>query len=409
MGRVIQAVEIQQRAAVEEILARRLHQPLRRRPPAKAVVALEPDSRLLVKIRNRGGHLAFDQIRVAAGRVVARSRIPARRAKVVAELIWPSPPPRRVAPEEDSARGVPIMDRLEIPLLHESHAHIGVIHQNLRRGIADVGPQGRQNFEKIVAFALTELVGKIIAPSELAGPDLEFVVEEIIQALRGFAGIPVLKGLVKIPHDPSAGAREERIPCARQALGDEDPDRPSAVGRGPLQAAIFHKPRQIDATRLHGAIHHGISANGDRGFRHGKTDFFAANDVMASSGPDLERIPLRLVVEKLLEKIFAAHRPIERVGAQANSHAELSALLRNAGKNLPPCLGKNGRLAGIRPPPRRIGVRVIHLHAADAFRVKFADLPEEPLQIQIPAAPPPEWHLAIARWRIRKTRQGIEV
>ncbi len=222
-------MQVQQRAAVEIVLARGEHQPLGRRAPAEAVIALEPHARPPVQAGDGGGDLALDEVGVAAGRVVAGRGVPARRAEVVAELVRLQAASAGVAGEDQPARGVPVVDRLEVTFLHQRHAHVGVVHPHLGRDRAEVGPQRRQHLEEIVALAPLELGGEVVVPDPRAGADVQLVVEEVVQSFGRPVGRGVLEPLVEVADDHVPDARQQRIERVGLPFGPNEPQLPFAL------------------------------------------------------------------------------------------------------------------------------------------------------------------------------------
>ena len=104
--------------------------------------------------------------------VVPRCGIPAGGAEVVAIGVWIEATAVVITAEDDTALRVPVVNRLEVTLLHECHAHIGVVDTHLRGDVAHLRPHGGQHIKEVVTLALVELDVEVLVPSKLLKPNL---------------------------------------------------------------------------------------------------------------------------------------------------------------------------------------------------------------------------------------------
>ena len=84
---------------------------------------------------------------------------------------------------DNAALGMPVVDRLEVTLLHECHAHIGVVNANLGGNAAHLRPHGWQRIKEVVALAFEKLDVKVLVPGEFLEAHLKLVVKEEVQTL----------------------------------------------------------------------------------------------------------------------------------------------------------------------------------------------------------------------------------
>ena len=119
-------------------------------------------------------------------------------------------------------------------------------------------------------------------------------------------------------------------------------------------------------------------------------------------------MPWSMLVKETLEKIGRAIGPIERVGAEPDTHVPRCTRLRDLGIDRPPRIAKKFRRILICHPARCVMVRIIHLNPADAHRVEQVHLPDQTLHIQVFTRPPPKGDFAITRRRILKSRPDIQ-
>ena len=135
----------------------------------------------------------------------------------------------------------------------------------------------------------------------------------------------------------------------------------------------------------------------------------AAGDAPGLSINQLDGIPLRIGIEEFVKEVGRAVGPVDCVGAQADTHAQLGTLLRHPPVDLPPRIGEDGRVLRISGPARIVGVRVVHLDTANPFFVQLPQLPQQAFGIKIITRPPPERHLPISgRW-IAESRQHVQI
>ncbi len=73
-------------------------------------------------------------------------------------------------------------------------------------------------------------------------------------------------------------------------------------------------------------------------------------------GDQLGCVKLRFVIKEFFKQVLTPVIPVERVGAQADAHTKLATFLGNAGVKLPPLIGENIGMLGVRWPTR--GIRV---------------------------------------------------
>ena len=175
------------------------------------MVALQPDTRTVVQIRDGGGDLVLDQIRLTSRRIVSGCRIPAIGANVIAELRRITPATTGITAEDDLALRMPIIDRLKVAFLHHRHAHIRVINARFRRDGSLVAKERRQHISQSISFALLKLLREILTPCHSPCTDLQFVVEKIVQPLAGATLRMILKRLIKTVHNDVPGVLEHRV------------------------------------------------------------------------------------------------------------------------------------------------------------------------------------------------------
>ena len=106
---------------------------------------------------------------------------------------------------------MPVIDWLEVALLHQAHTHIGIVHTHLGRQIPDIDPHSRQHFKKVISFTQLKLGSKVLVPCILIRPQVKFIVKEIVQAFRCLPGIVVLELLKKITHHKCPRLGQERV------------------------------------------------------------------------------------------------------------------------------------------------------------------------------------------------------
>ena len=188
------------------------------------------------------------------------------------------------------------------------------------------------------------------------------------------------------------------------------PDLPAVFpfGGRPVQLAVFNEFGEISATALQHAVFDSVGPSGEGCLDTPHTFTFPRLKCVLVRG-QLDGVECRLVVEEFFKQVFTAVIPIQRIGAQANAHAELATFLRDAGIELPPVIGKNRRLLRIRRPSRAVSMGVVHLHATDALLVQLTDLPQKPVFIEVITCPPPEGHLPITSGWILEPRKSIKI
>ena len=135
----------------------------------------------------------------------------------------------------------------------------------------------------------------------------------------------------------------------------------------------------------------------------------AALEPLARRRTEPQRVEFRLRVEELAGRGSSRAGPVERVGAQADAHPALAALVGHPAPDAPPGLAEDRRFGRIGRPARRVLVGVVDLHAADALLVQLLELPDQPVHVERVAGPPPERHLAVAGRRVLETGQRVEV
>ena len=140
---VVQAVQIEQIAAVEIVFAGGEHQPLRRRAPAQAVISFEPHARTLVQMGDRAGDLALDQIGSSARRIVAGRGVPTHGAEIIAELQRVPAATALIAAVDLPPAPMPLEDRDEVALLSQLHLDVHEVQPVLDRLGTNVLEHGR--------------------------------------------------------------------------------------------------------------------------------------------------------------------------------------------------------------------------------------------------------------------------
>ncbi len=156
--RVVQAVQVQQIAAIQVVLARGEHQVLRRSAPTQAVIAFQPDPRPFVQLGDGAGDLALDQIRSSARRIVAGSRVPAHAAEIIAELQRVAAAAALIAAVDLAPAPVPLEDRDEVALLGQLHLDVHEVQPVLDGLGTDILEHRRQGLEQVVALAPLEIL-----------------------------------------------------------------------------------------------------------------------------------------------------------------------------------------------------------------------------------------------------------
>ncbi len=177
---VVQTVQVEQVAAVQIVLTCGEHQVLRRSAPTQAVIPFQPDARAAVKMGNRAGYFALDQIRSSARRIVAWGRVPAHGTEIIAELQRVAPAAALIAAVDFAAAPVPLEDRDEVAFLSKLHLHVHEVQSILDGLGADILKHRRQRFEQIVPLAPHELFGQVVSPNPIADAKLQFVMEEVV-------------------------------------------------------------------------------------------------------------------------------------------------------------------------------------------------------------------------------------
>ena len=269
------------------------------------------------------------------------SGVPASGPEVIAKLVRLGSSTALIAAEDHAARGVPVIDGLEVALLHQAHAHVGVIDPHLRGDVTHLHPHRGEHFEQVVAFAAQKLRRKIRVPREFAvtnyviivfeailpNSNLQFVVEEVVQAFGCFPGIMILKLLIKLPNNEIPRALHERIHADLLAPGSEGPDFPFPGGSRPGKDRMRDVGCEINTAALQDTILHLIGAGGET--------FRCARDAALLTSPhshplagnQFQRIQLRLGVKQIIEQILRTFRRVDGVGAQANAHIQFTTLL----------------------------------------------------------------------------------
>ena len=134
------------------------------------------------------------------------------------------------------------------------------------------------------------------------------------------------------------------------------PDLPVRISRClPAQLALVDQLGDIRATALEHAIIHSVRPSRKDTIYAGH-GFTLARLERVIVRNQLNGIELRLIVEEFFKQVLATVIPVERVGAQADAHTKLATFLGNAGVKLPPLIGENIGMLGVRWPTRRIRV-----------------------------------------------------
>jgi hypothetical protein len=236
---------------------------------------------------------------------------------------------------------------------------------------------------------------------------MQFVVEKVVQSRGGLSRRVVLKRLEEFLDDSPTGQRMDRVERAGLACGGEDPDLPVPRGRGPVQTFLVDRTGQVDGARADACFAPRIGPHRHRVGRQVAGQRLARRDALLAGDHDLAALNFRIAVDGAADQALAVG-PVDRITAQADPHVPLAALVGHELPDVPPGVGEDLRLGGIRRPPGRIFVRIVHLHPRDALGVQLLDLPQQPLVIQRIAGPPPERHLAVARRRIPEPRQSVQ-
>ena len=84
---------------------------------------------------------------------------------------------------DNAALGMPVVDRLEVTLLHECHTQIRVIDAHFGGDIPHICPHGGQHIKELVALAFEKLDVEVLVPSKRLEDDLKLVVKEEVQTL----------------------------------------------------------------------------------------------------------------------------------------------------------------------------------------------------------------------------------
>ena len=220
----------------------------------------------------------------------------------------------------------------------------------------------------------------------------------------------ILKFLVETLYDLVSGFGEQGVKGARVAACAKAPDLPSVfpLGGRPVQLAVFNEFGEIGATALQHAVFDPVGPSGKDCVNANNAFAFTRLKCVLVRG-QLDGVERRLVVEEFFKQVFTPVIPIQRIGAQANAHAELATFLGHPCVELPPVIGKNRRLLRIRRPSRAVSMGVVHLHATDALLVQLTDLPQKPVFIEVITCPPPEGHLPITSGWILEPRKGIKI
>ena len=409
---VVQAVQVQQIAAVEIVFAGGGHQVLGRCAPTEAVIPFEPHARAPVEMRNGAGNLALDQIGSSARRVVARGRVPAYAAEIIAELHGVAAAAALITAVDLAPAPVPLEDGDEVSLLGELHLHVHEIQPVLDGLRADVLKHRRQGLEQVITFPLHEFLGQVAGPNPIADAELQLVVEEVVQSFGGLPRRMVLEGLEEFLDDPPARQRMNRVERARLASGGEDPDFPVAPfpvalrGR-PIQTLIVDRTGQIDVVGSDSCRADRIGPYGNRVGRKLAGDSLTRRDTLLASDRQFASLDLGIAVDGAADQALTVW-PIQGISAQADPHSVLAAPACHQLPHLPPLRRKNLRFGGISRPAGRVFMRIVDLHPGDALLVQFFHLPQKSIRVQRISGPPPKRHFAIAGWRTLETRQGVQ-
>ena len=92
--------------------------------------------------------------------------VPAGGAEVVTVGMWIETTAVVITAKDDTALRVPVVNRLKVALLHQRHAHIGVIDAHLRGDVAHLRPHGGQHVKEVVALAFEKLDVEVLVPGE---------------------------------------------------------------------------------------------------------------------------------------------------------------------------------------------------------------------------------------------------
>ena len=155
----------------------------------------------------------------------------------------------------------------------------------------------------------------------------------------------ILKFLVETLYDLVSGFGKQRVKRAWVAACAKAPDLPAVfpLGSCPAQLSVFNELGEIGATALQHPAFDPVGPSGE-GTINASNAFTFTRLERVFVGDQLGCVKLRFVIKEFFKQVLTPVIPVERVGAQANAHAELATFLGHPCVELPPVIGE--KIAG---------------------------------------------------------------
>ena len=302
---------------------------------------------------------------------------------------------------------MPIVDRLIVSLLGQIGQHLGIIHSNLWRNLADILLKRRQIGRNIITLALLELLLEIARPREHIYRVGHLVLEEVVHTLALF-GCHLLLETVEIDLN-------QRL----AVLGMKDI---TILGADDIQFTILRR-LPIDAATLNHIIQHNCTR-----IEYGREEILGhtyAHSLSLFHGQDinfqLSAIVLKLLARLNLIWVVAIANPADSIVVQTRCYASLGALTRKPSPYIPPLVGEDSWVTRLCTAIEAIlfaiedsiglgvGVDIADSKAIGCRLAQNIELGRQTLARESIATPPIERHITITfRWLL-KSRQDIEL